>query len=203
MTARILLLIATLCIATACHAQAYKCKMPDGKFVISNEGCANGGKLEQITTAPVTYDRWRQAAEVNARNNKQLDGIARENASFNAQLRRQQAAQAVIDQQHAAEQARNDSLDRHKRCLEEANRYRDKAQARMIAACNGVPYYDDEPQQPPVQEAANPSPLPVIKSCNGNSCNDQMGNRYTETAGKITNSQGQRCYRSGKVMYCD
>lgn len=204
MTSRILLLIGVLCIAPICQAQAYKCKMPDGKVVISNEGCANGGRLEQITTAsPVTYDRWRQAAEVNARANRQLNGIARENAAYNAQLRRQHAAQVVIDQQHAAALARNEALDRHKRCLEEANRYRDKAQARMIAACNGVPYYDAEIQHEPDQVASTPSPRPVIKSCFGNTCRDQMGNRYTETAGKITNSQGQRCHQSGKVMYCD
>lgn len=198
-----LLLLAALCFVSTCYAQAYKCKMPDGKVMISNEGCANGGRLEQITTAsPVTYDRWRQAAEVNARANMQLDGIARENAIYQQKLRQQQATQAVIDQQHAAQQARNDALDRHKKCIDEANRYRDKVQARMIAACNGVPYYDDEVSSP-VQVASTPSPLPVIKNCFGNTCRDQMGNRYRETAGKITNSQGQRCYQRGKVMYCN
>jgi hypothetical protein len=178
--------------------------MPDGKVMISNEGCANGGRLEQITTAsPVTYDRWRQAAEVNARANMQLDGIARENAIYQQKLRQQQATQTIIDQQNAAQQARNDAIDNHKRCLEDASRYTGRAQGRRIAACNGVPYYDNDANTAVPVASSPPPPLPVIKNCSGNSCSDQMGNRYTETAGKITNSQGQRCYQRGKVMYCD
>ncbi len=204
MTSRILLFLALLCIPLASHAQAYKCKMPDGKIVISNEGCANGGRLEQITTAaPVTYDRWRQAAEVNARANRQLDGMARENAAYNEKIRQQQTAQAAIDHQNAIVSAKQSAQDNQKRCLDDASRLSGRAKSRMVAACMGTHYEEPQRSMPPHETTQPPQPLPVIKNCNGNSCTDQMGNRYTETAGKITNSNGQRCYQRGKVMYCD
>lgn len=180
--------------------------MPDGKVMISNEGCANGGRLEQITTAsPVTYDRWRQAAEVNTRANRQLDGIARENAAYNEKIRQQQAIQASIDHHNATVNAivsaKQAAQDNQKRCLDDASRLSGRAKARMVAACMGTHY--EEPERPMPAPTQPPQPLPVIKNCSGNSCTDQTGNRYTETAGKITNSQGQRCYQRGKVMYCD
>lgn len=172
--------------------------MPNGQVVISNEGCANGGKLEQVTTsAPVTYDRWRQAAEVNARANNQLNGIEREKAAFNDQLRRQQAAQVVIDQQHAVQQARNDAMDSHRRCLEEASRYRGSEQARRIAACNGTTYVEPE-----MRQAAAPSLK--LKNCEGNICKDENGTKYKVNGGTVTRrSDDQRCQRNGSYVQCD
>lgn len=184
-------------------ADAYKCRTVSGKVEISNEGCNGGSRLEQITTAaPVTIDRQRQAAEVSNRMLNQLDGIAKGNAIYQQQLRQQQVAQEAIDQQQAAQQSRADAQDRHKRCLDEAMRYREPEQGRMVAVCNGRPY-QNENITANVGPVAQPGPLPVIKSCNGNQCSDQMGNRYNTTVGKTVRSDGKRCYQRGNAMYCD
>lgn len=105
MLIRVVLLLAIL-LPSVSYAQAFKCRTSTGKVVISNEGCPSSSRLEQITTAaPVTLEGRRQAAEVNARAQYQLDGIARENAAFTQQLRRQQIAQASIDAQENQEKS--------------------------------------------------------------------------------------------------
>lgn len=199
MTSRILLFLALLCIPLASHAQAYKCKMPDGKIVISNEGCANGGRLEQITTAaPVTYDRWRQAAEVNARANRQLDGMARENAAYNEKIRQQQTAQAAIDHQNAIVSAKQSAQDNQKRCLDDASRLSGRAKARMVAACMGTHY--EEPERP--MPIAKPSPS-VITSCDRGGCWDNVGNRYNGGGQTKFRSDGKTCQMIGNMMQCN
>lgn len=204
MLIRVVLLLASL-LPSLSYAQAFKCRTSTGKVVISNEGCPSSSRLEQITTAaPVTLEGRRQAAEVNARAQYQLDGIARENAAFTQQLRRQQIAQASIDAQENQEKIRNEARERHKRCLDEAMRYREPELGRMVAACNGTPYQNENTRMNDgVLAQPSPTPRPVIKSCNGNQCSDQMGNRYTTTLGKTVNQEGKRCHQSGKVMYCD
>lgn len=78
----------------------------------------------------------------------------------------------------------------------------EREKARQIALCHGG---DVQPEvyRPAHPVALNPAPQAVIKSCNGPSCTDQFGNRYTTTQGKTVRSDGKRCYQQGTRLYCD
>ncbi len=82
------------------------------------------------------------------------------------------------------------------------------SQRAMIASnCTGDPEAGarvrEVSRQTPVPIPEAPAPLSVIKSCNGATCRDQTGQRYTTEAGKTVRSDGKRCYQQGKAMYCD
>lgn len=78
----------------------------------------------------------------------------------------------------------------------------EREKARQIALCHGG---DVQPEvyRPAHPVALNPAPQAVIKSCNGPSCSDQFGNRYTTTQGKTVRSDGKRCHQQGTRLYCD
>ncbi len=77
-----------------------------------------------------------------------------------------------------------------------------RQRANAIARCHGATVPDDPPRAfAPPPEA--PKPLAVIKNCNGATCTDQTGQRYTTQAGKTVRSDGKRCYQQGNAMYCD
>lgn len=99
--------------------------------------------------------------------------------------------------------------DRFDNCKEKLARASNASERATIAAiCTG-----DQNSVARVEQASrqgtqsaipeNPAPLSVIKSCNGATCTDQTGQRYTTEAGKTVRSDGARCYQRGKVMYCD
>lgn len=122
-------------------------------------------------------------------------------------LSQRQKANAIA-QCHGANASQNSSeSDNTNDCVSRIERMSGlsgRQRASAIAQCHGaLPMPEPERPNIPTPQATPAQPMPVIKNCNGNSCSDQFGNRYTETAGKITNSQGQRCHQSGKVMYCD
>lgn len=183
------------------YAQAFKCRTEGGKVVITNEGCNGGARLEKITTAaPVTFERQIQATEVNNRMIKQLDGISQEQMASNAKLQRQQATQIQQDvsqrsvgQQQAAAMARTDGAARSANCIATATARRNSS---MLAECEGRPTvknqenpWDAPDTTPPLPES---KPLAIIKGCNGNSCFDQYGDRYSTTAGKTVRQDGTR-----------
>lgn len=76
----------------------------------------------------------------------------------------------------------------------------EKTKARQLAICHGGDV-TPEPLPPPVR--SNQPPLAVIKNCNGPTCTDQMGNRYTTAGGKTVRSDGKRCYQQGSAVYCE
>lgn len=76
----------------------------------------------------------------------------------------------------------------------------EKEKARQLAICHGG---DVSPESLPPPVQSNPPPLAIIKNCNGPTCTDQMGNRYTTTGGKTVRSDGKRCYQQGNAVYCD
>ncbi len=211
MDIRVPLIIILVSIPLSSHAQAFKCRAPNGTVVITNQGCSDGAMLEKITTAsPMTLDKQLQAQEVNYRMLNHLDGIAREKAVYNQQLNRQQALQAALDQRQAAveqlqalEKARINPAEANHRCIEKATSRRNSS---MLAECEGRPNVKDRENpwdaSDPTPSPSEPKPPAIIKNCIGDSCRDQLGQRYTTTAGKTVRSDGARCYQRGKVMYC-
>lgn len=243
MKIRVALLMALLVVPLASHAQAFKCRTPSGKVIVSNQGCFDGAQLEKITTAaPVTLDRQLQAAEVNNRMLNQLDGISQEKAAYNAKLQQQQAIQMQEDannrarqgnenvrrqQEECAELATQKNMGRSQRaalaeicakpepnkerfndCKERLAKSNNPSESAMIAAqCTGDPTAGvrvKEVSRPaPMVVPEAPAPLSIIKNCNGATCTDQTGQRYTTQAGKTVRSDGKRCYQQGNAMYCD
>lgn len=212
MLTRVVLSLLVLSLPAIGYAQAYKCRTESGKVVITNQGCSGGARLEKITTAaPVTFERQLQAAEVNNRMFKQLDGIAQEQMASNATLQRRQAIlmqqdanQRIVEQQQPTDMARADAAAKRAGCIATATSRRNST---MLAECKGISTVQAQKElddaltdnQPP-SPARAPS---VIKSCNGVSCFDQYGQKYTTTAGKTVRSDGKRCYQQGKVTRCD
>jgi hypothetical protein len=212
---RIALFLALLVAPLAIHAQAFKCRTPSGKMEFSDSPCAGGSQTERIQSNEyISPERQRQARDVQARNAYEVERIEGEKAANNQQMARQQASQiaadkrqALIDQQKALEVARAKSSEANGRCIETATNRRNSA---MLAECKGIsivqaqkeldaPLIDNQPL--PAYE----QPMPVVKSCNGNSCRDQYGNRYIPTVvpGKFDRSDGKRCKQIGTSMSCD
>ncbi|MBL0352182.1 MAG: hypothetical protein IPP03_05840 [Dechloromonas sp.] len=184
----LLLLLTLVTLSEAAHADAIKCRMPNGKVVITDGACSGGASVEQVRPSEyISPQRQRQAYEVNARTAAQVEGIEAEKAADRAALQKQQRAVA-------AEDARQASIRLQQEIAENQRRQRDLEIARAAK----------EARQPELAaDYQAPAPLSVIKSCNGASCSDQTGQRYTTEAGKTTRSDGARCYQRGKVMYCD
>jgi hypothetical protein len=99
--------------------------------------------------------------------------------------------------------------DRFDDCKEKLARASNSSQRAVIAAsCTG-----DANSVARVQESSRrrmdspepeaPAPLSIIKNCNGATCTDQTGQRYTTQAGKTVRSDGKRCHQQGSAMYCD
>lgn len=100
------------------------------------------------------------------------------------------------------------SRERFDDCKDKIARATSPSQRAMIAShCTGDPdagaRVRDVSRPAPMPMPAPPPPLAVIKNCNGDSCADQLGNRYSTTAGKIVRQDGKRCYQQGNAMYCD
>ena len=101
--------------------------------------------------------------------------------------------------------ARAKSAEANGRCIESATSRRNSA---MLAECKGISKVQaqkelDDALNDNQQPLVSNQQMPVIKNCNGNSCSDQFGQRYTTTAGKTVRSDGARCYQRGNAMYCD
>ena len=188
MKASLLLLLTLVTLSESAHADAIKCRMPNGKVVITDGACSGGASVEQVRPSEyISPQRQRQAYEVNARTAAQVEGIEAEKVADRAALQNQQRAVAAEDARQASIRAQQEAVENQRRLRElEMARAAKEARQPELAA-------DYQP----------PAPLSVIKSCNGASCSDQTGQRYTTTAGKTTRSDGARCYQSGKVMYCD
>ena len=184
----LLLLLTFSALSSAVHADAIKCRMPNGKVVITDGACTGGASVEQVRPSEyVSPERQRQAYEVNAHTAARVEGIEAEKAADRAALQKQQRAVAAEDARQASIRAQQEAVENQRR-LRELEMARAAKEARQPELATGY---------------KPPAPLPVIKSCNGASCSDQTGQRYTTTAGKTTRSDGARCYQSGKVMYCD
>lgn len=195
------------------HAQAFKCRTPSGKVEFSDSPCAGGAQTERVQSNEyISPERQRQARDVQARNASEVERIEGEKAANNQQIARQQASQiaadkrqTVIDQQKSLEMARAKSAEANGRCIESATSRRNSA---MLAECKGISKVQaqkelDDALNDNQQPLVSNQQMPVIKNCNGNSCSDQFGQRYTTTAGKTVRSDGARCYQRGNAMYCD
>lgn len=119
MCKQMILIAITSLIPLVAQGQAYKCRTPSGKVVVSNEGCPGDAVLQSITTsAPVSIERQRQAADVAARNRRQLDGIEGDRAAFNQQLQRQAVAIAAEDAAHRQQEGMKNVQRQRDECLE-------------------------------------------------------------------------------------
>lgn len=215
MKIRIALLMALLVLPLASHAQTFKCRTPSGKIEFSDSPCAGSSQTERIQSNEyISPERQRQAREVQARNAAEIQGSEADKAAYSQHIYRQQASQAAADQRQAVtdqlgalEKARARTAEANGRCIETATSRRNST---MLAECKGIskvqaqneldgPLNDNQP--PPAYE----QPMPVVKSCNGNSCRDQYGNRYTPTVvpGKFDRSDGTRCKQMGNTMSCN
>ncbi len=186
----LMVLMALMVVPMPSFAQAFKCKTPSGTTVISDSPCTSGARTERVQANEyISPERQRQAQTVYSRNTAQVNEIEREKSAYGQQLQRQQATwaradaeQARINAERAAEQARIDAI------KQEAEKL--KYQKKQLRSDDW-----EEPQVPP--------PLSIIKNCNGATCTDQSGQRYTTEAGKTVRSDGKRCYQQGSAMYCD
>lgn len=213
MNAKVALLLVVFAIPLFSHAQAFKCRTPSGKVEFSDSPCAGGAQTERVQSNEyISPERQRQAREVQVRNASEVARIEGEKAAYNQQMSRQQASQiaadkrqAVIDQQKSLEMARAKSAEANGRCVESATSRRNSA---MLAECKGISKVQaqkelDDALNDNQQPLVSNQQMPVIKNCNGNSCSDQFGQRYTTTAGKTVRSDGARCYQRGNATYCD
>lgn len=207
------LLMALFVVPLASYAQTFKCRTPSGKMEFSDLPCAGGSQTERIQSNEyISLERQRQAREVQARSAAHLQGIEAENAAFQQQQQRQQAAQMqsdanqrLIESRRTSEKARLEAAIKRADCIETANSRRNSA---MLAECKGISRTEAQNELDDALTDKQPAPAnikqtPVVKSCYGTSCRDQLGNRYITEAGKTVRSDGARCYQRGKVMYCN
>jgi hypothetical protein len=116
MKASLLLLLTLSALSSAAHADAIKCRMPNGKVVITDGACTGGSSVEQVRPSEyISRERQRQAYEVNARTAAQVEGIEAEKAANRAALQNQQHAVAARDARQASIRAQQDANDNLKR----------------------------------------------------------------------------------------
>lgn len=214
MKIRIALLMVLLVVPFVSHAQAFKCRTPSGKMEFSDSPCAGGSQTERIQSNEyISPERQRQAREVQARNAAQIQGIEAENSAFKQQQQRQQAAQMqsdanqrLIELRQSAEKARSSATTEKANCIDVATKRRNSA---MLAECKGISHAQaqnelDAPLNDNLPAPIDNQPMHVVKSCNGDSCRDQYGNRYIPTVvpGKFDRSDGTRCKQIGSRMSC-
>lgn len=216
MKIRIALLMALLVVPLASHAQAFKCRTPSGNLEFSDSPCAGGAQTERVQSSEyISPERQRQAREVHERNAVQVQGMEAENMAFRQQQQqRQQAAQVQsdtnqrsIESRQAAEKAQLDAATEKAKCIDVATKRRNST---MLAECKGISKVQaqnelDAPLSDNLPRPIDNQPMPVIKSCNGDTCRDQYGNRYTSTVvpGKFDRSDGKRCRQVGNALSCN
>ncbi len=87
-----------LCSSMAVHAQAYKCKTPDGRTEISDSPCRAGSKTEAVQAAEHITPEQRQQAEQDLERAKKYIAereVAEREAEAASQARRAAAAQVA------------------------------------------------------------------------------------------------------------
>ena len=86
-----LALLAALAFASAAHAEAYKCRLPDGQIEISNRPCTGGGTTLTVRPDETISEAQRQAAErENERMRQRADKLEADNRASDAAAQREQ-----------------------------------------------------------------------------------------------------------------
>lgn len=224
-------------------ADVYKCRGADGKTIISDTGCYGSSQTTSVRHSEFpTPQQQREALELHARRQQQLNSIEAANTAWRSQpaspspvpvnpQQPQEGSQASdeeairqcirdVERQGMPERRKVELItacrtaglnqrasgtgeDAVSNCVRNVERTgaTGSQKARQIAICHG----GDVPPEPRLVSPSHVGQMPqaVIKNCNGPSCTDQLGNRYTTTYGKTVRSDGKRCYQQGSVMYCD
>ncbi len=136
---------AALLLAPAAGADAFKCRSPDGRVVISSEPCTAGSRTETVTPAEKISPE--QKAEAEKQLAREREALAERERLRDDDARRDQDSQRRLAEEESA---------RRSRCLESAQREPDATQrANLIAACQGA-----APASPAV--APQPVYVPVV-----------------------------------------
>lgn len=100
---RLLILFAIIAVPSLCFGDAYKCRTPSGKVVISDSGCSGNEHLERVQSREnISLERQQQAHSVNSRNSAQLQRIEADDAAYRETIRQQQQAYAKAESQQTA-----------------------------------------------------------------------------------------------------
>jgi len=160
------LLFASLVLTFAVDAypDAFKCKTPEGKVVISSAPCRSGSKTEAVQPSDEISTEERQRAEKALERDQKL-------------LAEREAARAAVqqrEQESQRKQAGEESL-RQTQCLNSAQREPDaQLRASLIAACTGAPspqpFATQEPLYYPVAPIPDWSTSGSGKRCVSNDC---------------------------------
>jgi hypothetical protein len=144
-------------------------------------------------------------AEANNKANENIKSQQDECAQLATQKNMGRSQRAALAELCAKPEANKEKFDDCKAQLAKAT---SPSQRAFIASnCTGDPEAGarvrEVSKQTPMPIPAAPEPLSIIKNCNGATCTDQTGQRYTTQAGKTVRSDGKRCYQQGNAMYCD
>lgn len=125
----LLLALMSLALFGAARADAFKCRTPEGRTVISNLPCQPGSKTEAVQASDeIAPERKREADQEYERQRKRL--AEREAARAAAEQRDAEARRKLAEEESA----------RRSQCLQSAEHEPDaQLRANLIAACNGVP----------------------------------------------------------------
>lgn len=175
----------------------------------------NTQQLQGMEAANEAYHQQLQRQQ-----SAQMQADARTASRENARVQQEECARLATDKNMGRSQraalaelcaSPPPSRERFDDCKEQMARAGNPSQRAMIASnCTGDPEAGARVREasrprspPPDSEVESPRPLSIIKNCNGATCTDQTGQRYTTQAGKTVRSDGKRCYQQGNAMYCD
>ncbi len=148
---------------TAAHADAYKCRSPDGRTVISSEPCGAADRTESVAPAE------KISAEQKAEAERQL---ARDRETA-ASLEKNRMAEEERSRGSGGDRLAEEESARRSRCLEDARREPDAVlRANLIAACQGVAPANPTVVQQPVYIPVVPTRTPRSRDepCSGPHC---------------------------------
>jgi hypothetical protein len=168
---------------------------------IEAENSAFKQQLQRQQTIQMQEDANQRARQGNENVRRQQDECA-ELATQKNMGRSQRAALAELCAKPEPNKEKFDD------CKSQLARATSPSQRAMITSnCTGDPESGarvrEVSRQAPAPIPEAPAPLSIIKNCNGATCTDQTGQRYTTQAGKTVRGDGKRCYQQGNAMYCD
>lgn len=201
MKAARLLVVYSLLLAGAAHAQIYKCKDERGQLLLSDKPCASGELLQRKSTDQERAQDDMRAYEANVnKQNRRAREQAREMSS--AQYRQQPSLQSA----GATSGADSAECKTAQRDLEFASSSiaRNEAEKRSnvnaaIARVNAACGSNTELMQPPPR-----LPAPPVVTCNVGGCTDNYGGVYNKVSPDyMTGPNGRTCHRSGTMWNCN
>lgn len=201
MRATRLLVVCSLLLTGAAHAQIYKCKDERGQLLLSDKPCASGELLQRKSTAEERAQDNMRAYEANVnKQNRRAREQAKEMGSAQYQQRSLQSAGASSGADSAECKTAQRDLE-----FASSSIARNEAEKRSnvnaaIAKVNAACGSNTELMQPPPRR---PAP-PVIVSCQMGGCNDNYGKFYSRSGPNLlVGPNGETCNSDGSNWYCN